>query len=480
MTYVRLYDTATRGLRDFVPLRPGAASIYVCGATVQGVPHIGHVRSALNYDVLHRWLAATGHDVLLVRNVTDIDDKILTKAAEAGRPWWEWAATHERAFEDAYTALGCLPPSALPRATGHITQMIELIDRLIERGHAYATAGDVYFAVGTVDGYGSLSGQRPDEVTQGESAATGKRDPRDFTLWKGAKPGEPSWPTPWGPGRPGWHLECSAMATTYLGSEFDIHGGGIDLIFPHHENERAQSHAAGDGFARYWLHNGWVTLSGEKMSKSLGNTLAIPAMLRRVRAVELRYYLIGAHYRSAIEYSDGALEEAVAAYRRIESFVHRAGERAGALPPGIWCAEFTAALDDDLGTPAALAAIHGTVREGNAALDAGDHTGASGAAASVRAMAGVLGLDPLSEQWRSTSGAGASAAALASLVDNLLAERTEARSQRDFAAADAVRDRLLAAGIIVEDTPDGPMWTLKDGTQGRMPVLPDSSQGRDG
>lgn len=474
---MRLYDTATRSLRDFVPLRPGTASIYVCGATVQGVPHIGHVRSALNYDVLRRWLSATGHDVLLVRNVTDIEDKILTRAADAGRPWWEWAATHERAFEDAYSALGCLPPSALPRATGHITPMIELIDRLIERGHAYATGGDVYFAVGTVEGYGSLSGQRPEEMSQGESAGTAKRDPRDFTLWKGAKPGEPSWPTPWGPGRPGWHLECSAMATTYLGSEFDIHGGGIDLIFPHHENERAQSHAAGDGFARYWLHNGWVTLSGEKMSKSLGNTLAIPAMLSRVRAVELRYYLIGAHYRSAIEYSDGAVEEAVAAYRRIESFVHRAGERAGTSPRGTWCAEFIAAMDDDVGTPAALAAIHGAVREGNAALDAGNHSAASGAAASVRAMADVLGLDPLSDQWRSTSDSGGSAAALASLVDSLLEERTEARARRDFAAADAVRNRLLAAGVAVEDTPDGPVWTLKDGVQGRVPA---AQQGRGG
>lgn len=473
---MRLYDSATRSLREFVPLRPGAASIYVCGATVQGVPHIGHVRSALNYDVLHRWLAATGHDVLLVRNVTDIDDKIMTKAADAGRPWWEWAATHERAFEDAYRTLGCLPPSALPRATGHITQMIELIDRLVERGHAYVTGGDVYFAVDTVPGYGSLSGQRPEEVAQGEASTTGKRDPRDFTLWKGAKPGEPSWPTPWGRGRPGWHLECSAMATTYLGSEFDIHGGGIDLIFPHHENERAQSTAAGDGFARYWLHNGWVTLSGEKMSKSLGNTLLIPAILRRVRAVELRYYLIGAHYRSAIEYSEGAIGEAVAAYRRIESFVHRVGERIATPPPGSWCDEFVAALDDDLGTPAALAAVHGVVREGNAALDAGNHIAAADAAASVRAMAGVLGLDPLSEQWRSASGEGGAAAALASLVDDLLGERAEARARRDFAAADAVRDRLLAAGIAVEDTTDGPVWALKDASQGVVPAAQDGSR----
>ncbi|HZA17905.1 MAG TPA: cysteine--tRNA ligase [Pseudonocardiaceae bacterium] len=458
---LHLYDTATRSQREFVPLRPRTASIYVCGATVQGVPHIGHVRSALNYDVLRRWLMATGHDVLLVRNVTDIDDKILAKSAEAGRPWWEWAYIHERAFEDAYTALGCLPPSTLPRATGHVPQMVELMARLIDREHAYAADGDVYFAVASFDDYGALSGQRLDEVCQGESAASGKRDPRDFALWKAAKLGEPCWSTPWGPGRPGWHLECSAMATTYLGSEFDIHGGGLDLVFPHHENERAQSRAAGDGFARYWLHNGWVTLSGEKMSKSLGNTLSVPATLRRVRAVELRYYLVGAHYRSAIEYSDGALDEAVAAYRRIESFVHRVRERCGVPEPGTWCADFAAAMDDDLGTPAALAAIHTTVHEGNTALDAGNHTAAMAATGSVRAMAGVLGLDPLADQWRSTSGVDARSVALTVLVDRLLAERAEARARRDYTTADAVRDQLLAAGIAVEDTPDGPVWTVK-------------------
>ncbi|MGH3870522.1 MAG: cysteine--tRNA ligase [Pseudonocardiaceae bacterium] len=458
---LHLYDTATRSRREFVPLRPRTASIYVCGATVQGVPHIGHVRSALNYDVLRRWLVATGHDVVLVRNVTDIDDKILIKSAEAGRPWWEWAYTHERAFEDAYTALGCLPPSVLPRATGHVPQMVELMARLIDRGHAYPAGGDVYFAVATADGYGSLSRQRPDEVSQGESAAPGKRDPRDFTLWKGAKPGEPCWPTPWGPGRPGWHLECSAMATTYLGPEFDIHGGGLDLVFPHHENELIQSRAAGDGFARYWLHNGWVTLSGEKMSKSLGNTLSIPATLRRVRAVELRYYLISAHYRSAIEYSDGALAEAVAAYQRIESFVHRVRERCEVPEPGTWCADFGVAMDDDLATPAALAAIHGAVHEGNAALDVKDHSVAVAAAGSVRAMTGVLGLDPLADQWRSTSGSDAASAALTVLVDRLLVDRAEARIRRDYATADALRDQLLAAGIAVEDTPDGPVWTVK-------------------
>jgi cysteinyl-tRNA synthetase len=463
---LHLYDTATRSQREFVPLRPRTASIYVCGATVQGIPHIGHVRSALNYDVLRRWLIATGHEVLLVRNVTDIDDKILARSAEAGRPWWEWAYTHERAFEDAYTALGCLPPSALPRATGHVPQMVELMARLIDRGHAYPAGGDVYFAVATMADYGSLSGQRLDEVcqgesTQGESAGSSKRDPRDFTLWKGAKPGEPSWLTPWGPGRPGWHLECSAMATTYLGPEFDIHGGGLDLVFPHHENELAQSRGAGDRFARYWLHNGWVTLSGEKMSKSLGNTLSIPATLRRVRAVELRYYLIAAHYRSAIEYSDGALDEAVAAYQRIESFVHRVRERCGVPDPRTWSADFVGAMDDDIGTPAAVAAIHTTVHAGNAALDAGDHPAAVAAAGSVRAMTGVLGLDPLADQWNSTSGSDAASVALAFLVDRLLAERAEARNRRDYVTADAVRDQLLAAGITVEDTPDGPVWTVK-------------------
>jgi cysteinyl-tRNA synthetase len=461
---VRLFDTATRELRDFVPLRAGAVSMYVCGATVQGLPHIGHVRSGLNYDVLRRWLTRSGYDVTLVRNVTDIDDKILRKAAAAGRPWWEWAATHERAFAAAYEALGCLPPSIEPRATGHVTQMVELIGRLIDGGHAYVSGGDVYFAVRTFPDYGKLSGQRVDDVAQGEGESRTKRDPLDFTLWKAAKPGEPSWPTPWGPGRPGWHLECSAMATTYLGPEFDIHGGGLDLVFPHHENERAQAQAAGDPFARYWLHNGWVTMGGEKMSKSLGNTLSIPAVLERVRGVELRYYLVGPHYRSAIEYSDTALGESVAAYRRIETFVHRVRERIGL--PGIAervPAQFAAALDDDLGTPGGLAVVHTTVREGNGALDSGDRAGATAAAEAVRAMTAVLGVDPLDGRWITGERTDdAAAGALTALVEELLERRQAARKAKDFAEADAVRDRLLAAGIAVEDSADGPTWSLKN------------------
>ncbi|MBA8826604.1 cysteinyl-tRNA synthetase [Saccharopolyspora lacisalsi] len=459
-----LYDTATRTTREFHPCRAGVASIYVCGATVQSVPHVGHVRSGLNFDVLRRWLIHTGYDVRLVRNVTDIEDKLLTKAADAGRPWWEWAATHEREFESAYDRLGCLPPSATPRATGHIPQMVELIQRLLDRGHAYVSGGDVYFSVTTVAEYGRLSGQRLDEVQQGEDAASDKRDPRDFTLWKAAKPGEPSWPTPWGRGRPGWHLECSAMATTYLGGEFDIHGGGLDLVFPHHENELAQSNAAGDGFARYWMHNAWVTASGEKMSKSLGNTLSIPAILRRFRPAELRYYLVTPHYRSTVEFSDEGMAEAVAAYGRIESFVRRVVQRTGSVEPGTVCGEFAAAMDDDLSTPQAMASVHTVMREGNAALDGGDDATARGAAASVRAMTGVFGLDPLSEQWaEDTATSDAAQRALTNLVETLLEQRRQARSERDFATADLVRDRLLASGITVEDTPDGPMWTLKDG-----------------
>ncbi|MBX8689635.1 cysteine--tRNA ligase [Mycolicibacterium porcinum] len=460
---LRLYDTMAGAVRDFVPLRPGHASIYLCGATVQGLPHIGHVRSGVAFDVLRRWLTATGYDVAFIRNVTDIDDKILNKAADAGRPWWEWAATYERAFSAAYDALGVLPPSAEPRATGHITQMVELIDRLIEKGHAYAQGGDVYFDVLSLPDYGALSGHRIDDVHQGEGAATGKRDQRDFTLWKGAKPGEPSWPTPWGRGRPGWHTECVAMCEAYLGAEFDIHAGGMDLVFPHHENEIAQAHAAGDGFARYWLHNGWVTMGGEKMSKSLGNVLSIPAVLQRVRAAELRYYLGSAHYRSMLEFSENALQDAVKAYSGIEDFLHRVRNRVGAVAVGDWTPKFAAALNDDLAVPIALAEVHAARAEGNRALDAGDHAGAMAQATAIRAMMGILGCDPLDERWESRDETSAALAAVDELVQWALAARAEARTNRDWAEADAIRDRLKAAGIEVTDTADGPQWALLDG-----------------
>ncbi|MBY4276238.1 cysteine--tRNA ligase [Rhodococcus fascians] len=459
---LHLHDTETRALREFTPLVPGHVSVYLCGATVQGEPHIGHVRSGVAFDVLRRWLLAHDYDVAFVRNVTDIDDKILNKARDAGRPWWEWAATYERSFTWAYDRLGVLPPSAEPRATGHITQMVQMIERLIERGHAYAdSCGDVYFDVQSFPSYGALSGHKLDDVHQGESVAEGKRDPRDFTLWKGAKPGEPSWPTPWGPGRPGWHLECSAMAETYLGPDFDIHCGGLDLVFPHHENERAQSMAAGDGFSRYWLHNGWVTMGGEKMSKSLGNVLSVPNVLKKVRPQELRFYLGGAHYRSMLEYSDTALETAAVTYRGIEGFVRRAVERAGDVPMGKWTAGFAAALDDDLGVPKALAEIHVTVTLGNTALESGDLPAAVEHAGSVRAMLDILGVDPLDPHWSSDSGSDAAAlGALGVLVEAELERRATAKATKDWAVADEIRDRLAQAGVDVTDTPNGPEWSL--------------------
>ena len=462
---LRIYDTATRTLRDFEPVRAGHASVYLCGATVQTAPHIGHIRSGVAFDILRNWLEAHGLDVAFVRNVTNIDDKILTKAADNGRPWWEWAATHERAFQWAYDQLGVRPPSIEPRATGHITEMVEYMRRIIDNGHGYAADGNVYMQPTSLPDYGHLSGQKLDELDQGESAGTGKRDPRDFTMWKAAKPGEPSWPTPWGDGRPGWHIECTAMATKYLGAEFDIHCGGLDLQFPHHENEIAQAHAAGDPFARYWMHNGWVTMSGEKMSKSLGNVLSIPNVLTKVRPVELRYYLGSAHYRSMLEYSEASLQEAAAGYRRIESFLHRVVElNAGEIEKGEVTDAFTAAMDDDLGVPAALAEVHNAVRAGNSALDKGDTAEATAIAGQVRAMTAILGVDPYAPQWRDRDQSNdAALAALDVLIADALRRRELARADKDWATADQVRDQLNAAGIDIVDTADGAKWSLRDG-----------------
>ena len=474
--HLRIYDTAVREIREFTPLREGKVSIYLCGATVQSIPHIGHVRSGVAFDVLRRWLAAQGYDVAFVRNVTDIDDKILTKAAEHGRPWWEWAATHERAFTWAYDQLGVLPPSVEPRATGHIPQMIEYMQRIIDNGHGYAADGNVYAQPATIENYGFISGQRLDELDQGESAGTGKRDPRDFTMWKAAKPGEPSWDSPWGPGRPGWHIECSAMATNYLGESFDIHAGGLDLQFPHHENEAAQAAAAGDSFARYWMHNGWVTMSGEKMSKSLGNVLSVPNVLTKVRPIELRYYLGSGHYRSMLEYSETALAEAAAGFRRIEKFLLRAAalnsDATGpdqAIPVGEWPAAFAEKMNDDLAVPQALAVIHETVREGNKLLESKgkkDLAEITELASQVRAMVNVLGVDPFDEHWLSQTlaGQGSSTAmeALDVLVREDLERRATARAEKNWAVADEVRDRLTAAGIEVTDSPDGARWSLRD------------------
>jgi cysteinyl-tRNA synthetase len=463
---LRLYDTATRTVRDFVPKTPGQVGVYLCGLTVQGEPHIGHLRSGVNYDVLRRWLMHSGYAVTFIRNITDIDDKVLAKAVEQGRPFWAIAYTNEMILGAAYRALNVLEPTYEPRATGHIPEMHELIRTLIDTGHAYPAAdgsGDVYFDVRSYPDYGELSGQKVDAMAPAADAPErAKRDPRDFALWKGPKPDEPDdayWPSPWGRGRPGWHIECSAMCQRYLGAEFDIHGGGLDLVFPHHENEIAQSRSAGLPFARYWVHHGMLNLDGAKMAKSVGNVLNIDAIVALgIRPVELRYYLSAPHYRSMIDYSEAALREAATGYQRLEGFVLRATERVGAVEPGELPAEFAAAMDDDLNTSRALAVLHETVRAGNVALDGDGDVKAP--LAEVRAMLGVLGLEPLEPQWAGTG------ADLKSTVDSLVAlaleQRTLARSRKDWAAADAVREQLNQAGIVVEDTPHGPRWSIAD------------------
>jgi cysteinyl-tRNA synthetase len=453
---LRLYDTRRRAIEDFVPLNPGVVTMYVCGPTVQSAPHIGHVRSAVAFDVLRRWLVASGYDVQHLRNVTDIDDKIIVNANEQGVPWWALGTAVTREFRAAYDALNCLPPTGEPLATGHIPEMVALIQRLIDGGHAYAAGGDVYFDVRSHPSYGELSGQRPDAMQPAEEAGP-KRDVLDFALWKGAKPGDPSWDTPWGPGRPGWHIECSAMVTKYFGPVFDIHGGGLDLVFPHHENELAQSCAAGDSFARFWLHHGLLNTGGSKMSKSAGNSMFVPELLAANRPQAMRYYLAAPHYRSESEWSDAGLAEADAAYSRIEGFLARAMERYGdpaadaAVPAG-----FAAAMDDDLAVPAALGELHDAVRRGNSAMADGDEVAARTALGEVAAMTKVLGL------WPGDFAADGTESSLRRVVEGLvpalLAARQAARGRKDFEESDRIRDALANAGVVVEDTPQGPRW----------------------
>ena len=458
---LNLYDTATREISEFKPLVAGQVSIYVCGATVQAAPHIGHVRSGVNFDILRRWLIKSGYSVTFIRNVTDIDDKILQKALVEKMPWWALAMKYERIFTEAYTSLNVLPPTYEPRATGHITQMIELMDQLIEIGAAYAPGnGDVYLEVRKLKRYLTLSRQHIDDLQPASDAdETYKKDVRDFALWKAAKPGEPSWPTPWGPGRPGWHLECSAMAHAYLGETFDIHGGGLDLVFPHHENEIAQSEAAGYGFAQRWLHNAWVTQSGEKMSKSLGNTLQVHEILKDVRGIELRWYLGGAHYRSMLEYSPEALKEAATNFRRIENFLNRATELTGKQPTPRINAEFTSAMNDDLAVPAALATISENLRLGNQAITDNDTAAISKNVDEIRGALEILGCDPFDPAFASSGGSDLTEA-LDGVIKLALAERASARERKDFAASDAIRDGLAALGITIEDTAQGPRWSI--------------------
>ena len=458
--HLKLYNTATRQVADFTPLQEGRVGIYLCGATVQAPPHIGHVRSGVNFDILRRWLTASGYDVTFIRNVTDIDDKILHKAVHEEIPWWAVAQKYERAFTEAYRALNVLPPTYEPRATGHITQMIELMQILIANGSAYAPGnGDVYLDVRHLKSYLTLSNQKLDDLQSAEDAdLTYKKDPRDFALWKAAKSGDPSWPTPWGAGRPGWHLECSAMAHAYLGESFDIHGGGLDLIFPHHENEIAQSQSAGWGFANIWMHNAWVTASGEKMSKSLGNSLQVHEILKQVRGVELRWYLGSAHYRSMLEFSFEALEEAAVNFRRIEGFLKRATDLLGEVPEGVIAAGFAEAMNEDLAVPTALAVISEIMREGNTALSKGDIAVVTTAAAEIRGALNILGCDPFDPIFATAAVAGNSV--LDGLIALALEQRAAARARKDFAAADAIRDQIAGLGVVLEDTAQGTRWSI--------------------
>lgn len=469
---MRFYDSASATIREFEPVVPGEARIYYCGATVQGEPHLGHIRSALVFDQLSRWMRYRGLKVTTVRNVTDIDDKILAKSADSMEPgfegefpneqWWALAYRFEKVFAQAYAALGIDPPTYEPRATGHIPEMFALIQRLIDRGHAYPAlddSGDVYFDVRSWDKYGALTNQSVEDMQDSADAdPRGKRDPRDFALWKGYKDGEPltaSWESPWGRGRPGWHLECSAMAGKYLGSRFDIHGGGLDLRFPHHENELAQSTAAGDDFANFWMHNGMVTYEGEKMSKSIGNTISPAQMLEMARPLVVRYYLGSAHYRSVLDYRPSSLQEAATAIERVEAFLAATQDL---LKPGREVPEaFAEAMDDDVNIPRALAVLHEQTRAGNAALAAGED--ASEAANAVMAMAEVLGLAQLMS-FNAEGTSGAEHEALDALIQAVLAERADARAQKDWAKADAMRDLLASAGVQVKDGANGSTWSV--------------------
>ncbi|MGA1391195.1 MAG: cysteine--tRNA ligase [Candidatus Nanopelagicales bacterium] len=457
---MKLYDSYSRSLRDFVPLKNGEVSMYLCGATVQGSPHIGHMRSTIVFDVLRRYFEYKNLKVLFVRNVTDIDDKILHNAGHEDISWWELAAKYEKEFSQAYEDLGNIVPSIEPRATGHIPQMIEMIEQLIEKNYAYVAEGSVWFAVKSFKDYGKLSGQKVEEMLAAQDLDKGKKDPHDFALWKKSKEGEPFWNSPWGQGRPGWHIECSAMAKTYLGEKFDIHGGGLDLQFPHHENEIAQSKASGNDFANFWVHNYWVTQSGEKMSKSLGNSLKVKEVITRFRPIDVRFYLLSAHYRSNLEFSDQALSEAATAFSRIEQFVIRASEKTKNNQLNLkFPQEFIQAIEDDLATPLTISIIHEYVTMGNTALT-NNESKLVDILNEVRSMLHLLGLDPMSTNWNSQS-SNQEKDALDKLISELLNKRNQARANKDFALADSMRDALKNAGILIEDGADGSRWTIE-------------------
>jgi cysteinyl-tRNA synthetase len=474
---LQVTNTFTRRKEPFQPVAPGKVSMYVCGPTVYDVPHLGHARAAVAFDVIRRTFVALGYDVTYVMNITDVDDKIIARANEEGRSPFAVADEYTRIYQDSMTRIGVLPPDVAPRATGHIIEMIALVERMIEAGAAYPVdGGDVYFSVRSFDEYGRLSNRSLDEMRAGERVEPDprKRDPMDFALWKGAKPGEPSWPSPWGPGRPGWHLECSAMSMKYLGATFDVHGGGQDLIFPHHENERAQSEAVTHvPFVKYWLHNGFVTINEDKMSKSLKNFVSLDDVLAQYPAPAVRMLLVAAHYRSPIDFSPDGLDEAVAMWQRVETFARNAQdalegagaeEAAEAGDADRFSAAFRAAMEDDFNTPGAVAVLFEMVTAGNALVERAE-SNAAGATRELTAhlaafsgLAATLGLDPVT-QWGSDAARDA-ARVVGPLVEYLLELRERARKARDFETSDEIRKRLAEAGIVVEDRPGGPRWRL--------------------
>lgn len=442
-----------REMVDFVPRDDGKVGIYVCGPTVQSEPHVGHGRYAVAFDVIRRYLQWRGFDVTYVSNITDVEDKIIAAAEQSGESVDDLAARMTERFSTSFKRLGVLPPDVEPRATEHIPEMLELIERLIDRGLAYVRNGDVYFSVKTLESYGRLSGRNPEELRSGYRIEVdeAKEDPLDFALWKAAKPGEPTWESPWEPGRPGWHIECSAMASKYLGEGFDIHGGGLDLVFPHHENEVAQSEgASGETFARYWLHNGMVNLGGEKMSKSTGRIVDLEEILDTHGGRGLRLLYVRAHYRSPIDYTEELLAEAEESLDRLDRFRRRA-EPGDPDPEAI--ARFTEVMDEDFGTSQAVSLMFDLVREGNRILDEGGE--ASGLAGAVETIVAVLGLDD-AEPAPVSTGTISDAE-----IDELVTRRDQARADRDFTKADQLRAELASAGVIIEDGPDGTRWIRK-------------------
>ena len=470
---LQLFDSRSQSLREFKPLNKGEVGIYLCGPTVQAAPHLGHLRSALVYDQLRRWLEASGLKVSLIRNVTDIDDKVLENAKKENLNWWELAFKYEQLFADSYRRLDIAAPTYEPRATANIIEMIELIQLLIEKGHAYQVEGsaDVYFSASSWKDYGELTNQKSDDlIDDSEAQVRGKKDPRDFALWKSHKDSEPrdaAWNSPFGLGRPGWHIECSAMSVKYLGTKFDIHGGGLDLRFPHHENELAQSRAAGHEFANFWLHNGLVNVNGQKMSKSLGNSILVSDVLTDAKALALRYYLGSAQYRSVLDYNEGVLDEAEAALERIGTFLARAARALSEKGPAKLNAtkpafpeKFSKAMNEDLNIPAALAVLHESVREGNASLDGAFMDQVARNYAEVLAMVDVLNINPLAKFWQGTGSSESAMSALDGLVRSLIEQRNLARDSKDFETSDRIRDQLKAVGVVLEDSAGSTHWSL--------------------